>query len=143
MKCFCGESFPKYKCGRCQKTYYCSIDCQKNDWKKHKQCCFFKNNSFMDVVEKLTVEKMNEYADRSDVLYKNLSEEMSIENSYLPPCPNIWILNQDEMRKRWKVWKKIPSEQPFENSLTLYMNYMYEKYPPGYGNAIKRAFAMQ
>jgi hypothetical protein len=97
----------------------------------------------MDVVEKVTVEKMNKYADRSDVLYKNLREEMSMEYSYPPPCPNIWLLNQDEMRRMWKEWKKISSEQPFENSLTLYMNYMYEKYPPGYGNAIKRAFAMQ
>lgn len=27
------------KCGRCKKIYYCSIECQKADWKEHKKNC--------------------------------------------------------------------------------------------------------
>ena len=29
----------KTKCGRCLKTYYCSADCQRCDWKEHKKTC--------------------------------------------------------------------------------------------------------
>jgi hypothetical protein len=27
------------KCSRCKKATYCSVDCQKNDWKQHKPSC--------------------------------------------------------------------------------------------------------
>ncbi|XP_063708582.1 zinc finger MYND domain-containing protein 10 homolog [Culicoides brevitarsis] len=27
------------KCGRCQKVYYCSVECQKLDWKVHRKGC--------------------------------------------------------------------------------------------------------
>jgi len=27
------------KCTVCQKTYYCSRECQKSDWKRHKKIC--------------------------------------------------------------------------------------------------------
>ncbi|KAJ7693982.1 hypothetical protein B0H16DRAFT_1351964 [Mycena metata] len=27
------------QCGRCELTRYCSIECQREDWKRHKECC--------------------------------------------------------------------------------------------------------
>jgi hypothetical protein len=27
------------RCGTCQTVYYCSRECQRNDWKKHKEIC--------------------------------------------------------------------------------------------------------
>jgi hypothetical protein len=27
------------KCGGCKKTYYCSVDCQSQDWLFHKKIC--------------------------------------------------------------------------------------------------------
>ena len=27
------------KCGKCKNTVYCSVECQRKDWKNHKQNC--------------------------------------------------------------------------------------------------------
>jgi hypothetical protein len=36
----CGEKEKKLmSCSRCKKTKYCSVECQKKDWKEHKKCC--------------------------------------------------------------------------------------------------------
>jgi hypothetical protein len=26
-------------CGRCLRAHYCSVDCQRNDWPKHRETC--------------------------------------------------------------------------------------------------------
>ena len=40
-KCaFCGKLLQRPKhCGRCKLVYYCSIECQRPHWKKHKKTC--------------------------------------------------------------------------------------------------------
>ena len=46
------------KCAKCLQKYYCSRDCQKNDWKDHKIDC--KNNSFnMEDLRQSLVDNMN------------------------------------------------------------------------------------
>ncbi|KAJ7917971.1 hypothetical protein B0H13DRAFT_1449209, partial [Mycena leptocephala] len=27
------------QCAKCELTRYCSVDCQRTDWKRHKECC--------------------------------------------------------------------------------------------------------
>ena len=41
FKCFyCGEHGHKLPtCGQCSQAYYCSADCQRKHWKKHKPVC--------------------------------------------------------------------------------------------------------
>lgn len=34
----CGKEDSK-KCGQCHRVYYCSVQCQKKDWKSHKATC--------------------------------------------------------------------------------------------------------
>ncbi|MBC62292.1 MAG: hypothetical protein CMP11_07530 [Zetaproteobacteria bacterium] len=33
------EQFSLKSCSRCKTTFYCSLECQKNDWRKHKSMC--------------------------------------------------------------------------------------------------------
>ena len=40
-------------CGNCKQAYYCSKDCQKADWKQHKQVCVPAKNSDTKKVEKI------------------------------------------------------------------------------------------
>lgn len=35
----CGKIGNMVKCSRCLSVYYCSLDCQKNEWKQHKKIC--------------------------------------------------------------------------------------------------------
>jgi MYND finger len=40
IKCVCGKIDKKQKkCGNCKSVYYCSRECQKNDWNNHKHKC--------------------------------------------------------------------------------------------------------
>ncbi|KAK7043249.1 hypothetical protein VNI00_008603 [Paramarasmius palmivorus] len=34
-----GERIPRFRCSGCEDSYYCSIECQKSDWKRHKDEC--------------------------------------------------------------------------------------------------------
>jgi len=37
---FCDETGKNFKkCGRYKKIYYCSVACQKKDWREHKKSC--------------------------------------------------------------------------------------------------------
>jgi hypothetical protein len=40
-QCFCcgKQEIKLQKCGKCEIVYYCSRECQKNDWKNHKKDC--------------------------------------------------------------------------------------------------------
>ena len=38
MNCICGLPNQRY-CGKCKREMYCSRNCQKKDWKKHKRNC--------------------------------------------------------------------------------------------------------
>eukprot|EP00483_Globobulimina_turgida_P007746 UN07761 len=35
----CGKTDATQICSRCKCTYYCNVDCQRNDWNIHKQIC--------------------------------------------------------------------------------------------------------
>jgi len=38
IKCICGEDGTKI-CSKCKAKRYCSVICQRNDWKNHKKKC--------------------------------------------------------------------------------------------------------
>src|SRR5438477_7869509 len=50
-KCFgCNQKCWNLKyCGHCSRARYCSLKCQKQDWRKHKVSCFKKFDSYHGV----------------------------------------------------------------------------------------------
>lgn len=36
---FCGDFADELRCGRCKSRFYCSVDCQREEWKWHKPVC--------------------------------------------------------------------------------------------------------
>lgn len=45
----CGKEAQLHKCGGCGTKYYCGKDCQKADWKDHKEACKKKCDAYKSV----------------------------------------------------------------------------------------------
>jgi hypothetical protein len=76
----------------------------------------------------------------------------ALYNSAKRDCPGIpnpteWILQQDTMRASWERWYTITNKkrEPFRsimlrNAYSKYMKFMYDSYPPGFGDEIMKAY---
>jgi hypothetical protein len=104
--------------------------CACNSGKKYKICCINKAN---------IVSKMEEYSAQSRELY-NICCDNGCENLV---DPTNWILNQDKMRMAWEKFKGEIKSDVFMNNncFTTYMDFMYNTYPPNFGNKIKECYA--
>lgn len=40
----------KYRCGKCDVVYYCSVECQKKDWENHKKSCLEGNKKWINEI---------------------------------------------------------------------------------------------
>jgi len=63
------------------------------------------------------------------------------------PTPTEWILQQATMRASWERWYTITNKkrEPFRsimlrNAYSKYMKFMYDSYPPGFGDEIMKAY---
>ncbi len=52
------------------------------------------------------------------------------------PDPTNWLYNQDNMRRIWETSK----ESQNNNSYSQYMEFMYNNYPLGFGNEIRKCY---
>ena len=90
--------------------------------------------------------KLEELNDKSNDLYQKYIEDDDDDdtNPFKAPDPVQWLFNQDNMRNMWKDWiKNLPENEILknvliDNSFHRYMNFMYENYPSGFGNCVKR-----
>jgi hypothetical protein len=63
------------------------------------------------------------------------------------PDPSVWILNQNKMRESWEKYSNTTNEKMgifgavmLDNSFGRYMKFMYESYPPGFSDEIKKVY---
>ena len=81
----------------------------------------------------------NEQLDKANELY--LKSKAIDSNSI---CPINWLYNQDKLRNAWEFFEdKSKNLCPFENIImdnefSQYMKYMYNAFPAGYGEIIKK-----
>ena len=55
----CHKSGAQSKCGKCREVYYCSKECQVNDWKSHKSSCLETHMIMSKYLESIRI--MNDY----------------------------------------------------------------------------------
>jgi len=55
------------KCGRCRTASYCSVECQKQHWKVHKNNC--KDSNSDDSLERLRTKAFNYHTQGNSILY--------------------------------------------------------------------------
>ena len=89
------------------------------------------------------ISEMQNYAIKSQELYKICCNE-GCEGMI---CPTTWLFNQDSMRNTWETYIKNMDNKPdffrnmmLNNSHSKYMLFMYDTYPPGFGNKLKECY---
>ena len=65
-RCVCGQLAP-LKCGKCGVKYYCSITCQRSDWRNHKVLCGSLGLDVYKVSEIYNNAKLNGYTPIADI----------------------------------------------------------------------------
>jgi hypothetical protein len=87
------------------------------------------------------VKHMEELSHIADGLYNEVKR-----NCPGLPNPTEWIMNQASMRASWERYYTITDRkrEPFRsimlrNPYSKYMRFMYESYPPGFGDEIIKA----
>jgi len=76
----CLEKLGEYKCGRCSTGKYCSQECQKVDWPRHKQACnkpLYEITQVKELAKKLLCDPM--YHKLCHLLWLNIKELQSDE----------------------------------------------------------------
>ena len=116
-----------------------NIKCTCGSGFKYKKCCMKK--SYYNYSK--LAEEMRTYAITATEMYNICIKE--INNQVVDPI--FWIYNQEKMRLSWEQYidslenvSGFMKETMLNNNFAKYMQYMYDKYPPGYGNAIHKAY---
>jgi hypothetical protein len=115
--------------------------CLCNSGKNYKKCCM--NKTPQDTRLLHIKEQMEYYSKKSNELYKACYDEGC--NGIIDPVT--WIFNQDKMRHAWETYKMNTEKSPenlrnvmLNNSFSKYMSFMYDTYPPGFGNKLKKCY---
>lgn len=75
MSCVCGVQ-GKFICGNCKINKYCSVNCQKADWKEHKKVCKTASQTEDEILWEF--QNFMGSAEPLDCLTKNLSMDQKV-----------------------------------------------------------------
>lgn len=77
-------------CTRCRQANYCSIECQKADWKSHRKTCVDWNSKNKNIPDVLEVEE-NQYLEKGDfvAMSKALAQEWSEKANQCTQVPMV------------------------------------------------------
>ncbi|GBB96642.1 hypothetical protein RclHR1_00280034 [Rhizophagus clarus] len=89
-ECYVCKKSSKTRCNKCHTTYYCSIECQKKDWKEHKKPCRILsiNKIFDETVDEESFDNMlhqllmNANYSMEDLKIPNFGEEYAMKYSH-------------------------------------------------------------
>ena len=89
-------------------------------------------------ISKTKMTKLKQTADKAEELWA-VCQDDGCDGL---PNPTNWLYNQDSMRTMWESSKETQNnifmELMFNNSYSQYMDFMYNNYPPGFGNKIRK-----
>jgi hypothetical protein len=86
-------------CAGCKRVYYCSLECQKATWKKHKPMCERIRLSHSGTSKKpiplankrLTPRALGEHSGWNVGLYVDVTHEFDLLQAFMTPLPNILV----------------------------------------------------
>ncbi|CAF0769184.1 unnamed protein product [Brachionus calyciflorus] len=97
----CSKENAKYRCGNCKKSWYCSQECQKADWKSHKPKCNYDAEKLISLVIVKGEEVWEQKVPRV---------ETDPTNGWIP-CKITEMIGVPVMVKRWASYTQIPSSE--------------------------------
>lgn len=98
----------------------------------------------MSDIPKTTMTKLEQMADKSEQLWAVCQKNYGCDGL---PDPTNWLYNQDSMRTMWESIKESQHNNNafmniimFNNSYSEYMDFMYNNYPVGFGNEMRKCY---
>ena len=133
----CGSEGAK-RCGKCRSVCYCSVECQKKDWKDHKKACKVKQNSIAApnsdsedakaiFSEPFTLEKFVPYVNRIKEVTKQCAEmwvrlrlngKMPVDTS-LPTC-FVYYASKGYVREHMVMFEGPPPSKVLQEVIDRY-----------------------
>ena len=104
----CGKKGPDLlKCSACKSVWYCNVQCQKKDWKSHKQCCGKSGEAENGQDTGEGQSSSLTLSTTEDLVSKVCSScgKKGLDSLKCSVCKSVWYCNVQCQKKDWKSHK--------------------------------------